>query len=137
MDQPISKIQLQVIEKSLDKLFAKLNLDVEFTKHFFDRLNDERNGKQITPSELVQIYTSLYDKHGIKLSKTDNNKEIEELMKSISTDINVPLNIEFNKKSGKIELVAKTIMRKKGFKSPDKVLVVEQNIKTFDEFLNT
>jgi uncharacterized FlaG/YvyC family protein len=137
MDQPISKIQLQVIEKSLDKLFAKLKLDVEFTKHFFDRLNDERNGKQITPSELVQIYTSLYDKHGIKLSKTDNNKEIEELMKSISTDINVPLNIEFNKKSGKIELVAKTIMRKKGFKSPDKVLVVEQNIKTFDEFLNT
>jgi len=137
-DQPISKIQLRVIESALDKLFGKLNLDVEFTKHFFERLNDERNGKQITPSELVQVYTSLYDKYGIDLSAlgTANNKEIEELMKSISTDINVPLNIEYNKKTKKVELVAKTIMRKKNFKSPDKVLVVEHNIKTFDEFLN-
>lgn len=138
MESPISKIQLQVIEKSLDKLFGKLNLDIEFTKHFFDRLNDERNGKQITPSELVQVYTSLYDKYGVDLSHTniENDSELEELMKSISTDINIPLNIGYNRKNKKIELVAKTIMRKKNFKSPDKVLVVENKLKTFDEFLN-
>lgn len=123
MSEVISKIQLNVIEKSLDKLFSKLGMDVEFTKHFFERINDSRNGKQITISELINIYRSLYDKHGIKLSKTDD--EAEELVKSLSTDINIPLHIEYNRKSKMIELAAKTIMRKKNFQSTSKVLAVE------------
>jgi len=126
----ISKIQLSVIEKSLDKLFNKLGIDVEFGKHFFERINDSRNGKQITISELINIYHSLYDKHGIKLSKTDD--EVEELVKSLSTDINIPLHIEYNRKSKMIELSAKTIMRKKNFQSTSKVLAVE-SFKTYLE----
>jgi hypothetical protein len=128
MSDKISKIQLNVIEKSLDKLFSKLGIDVEFSGHFFDRINDPRNVKQITIGELVNIYHSLYDKFGVKLSKTA--KEIEELVKSISTDINIPINLHLNKKTDKLEMVAKTIMRKKNFQSSSPVLAVE-SFKTY------
>ena len=129
MADVISKIQLNVIEKSLDKLFNKVGIDVEFSKHFFDRINDPRNVDQITISELINIYHSLYDKFGVKLSKT--SKEVEELVKSLSTDINIPINLHFNRKDNKLEMVAKTIMRKKGFKSSSPVLAVE----SFKEFI--
>ena len=131
-DEAISKVQLGIIEKSLDKLFGKLDIDVEFSSHFLDRLNDARNGKQITVSELVNIYHSLYDKHGVKLSK--DPKDVEDLVKSFSTDINIPVALVH--KRGKLEMVAKTIMRKKGFKSSSPVLAVEQTgLLSFKEFI--
>ena len=130
MPKVISKIQLNVIEKSLDKLFNKVGIDIEFSKHFFDWINDPRNVDQITISELINIYHSLYDKFGVKLSKT--SKEVEELIKSLSTDINIPINLSFNRKDNKLEMVAKTIMRKKGFKSSSPVLAVE-SFKTYLE----
>ena len=129
MSDKISRIQLQVIEKSLDKMFAKLGIDVEFSGHFLDRINDPRNEKQITISELINIYNSLYDKFGIKISKTP--EEIEEVIKSLSTDINIPVNISFDRKTSKIDMVAKTIMRKKNFKTPNPILHVE----SFKEFI--
>ena len=39
---------LNRIEVFLDRLFEKFDLDIEFTHHFYDRLNDPRNGKKIT-----------------------------------------------------------------------------------------
>ncbi|MBT6472538.1 MAG: hypothetical protein HOK52_14905 [Candidatus Marinimicrobia bacterium] len=125
MDDKITKSQLNVIEKSLDKIFDQLGVDVVFTKHFFDRLNDARNKKQITPDELVGIYKDLYKKFGKKISKVGGGKEVEELVKSMSTDINIPVHIEYDKKNKEVNLVAKTVMRKKGFKTGDKVLAVE------------
>lgn len=134
MAEQITKQQLDQIEKTLDKLFGKLDIDIEFTRHFLDRVNDARNGKQITPDELIKVYDSLYAKHGVTLSKTDD--EIEELVKSISTDINIPLNIDYNFRTKKVELTAKTIMRKKNFQSSNKVLKVEDVvIKSFSDYL--
>lgn len=134
MDKPISRKELDNIEQTLDKLFGKLELDVEFSRHFFDRINDARNGKQITSNEIVNVYNSLYDKYGVHLSKTDD--EVEELVKSIGTDINIPLNIYYNPRTKKVILTAKTIMRKKNFQSPNKVLRVEDiPIKSFNEYL--
>ena len=44
----ITPVILNKLEKYLDALFARLGIDVEFTRHFLDRVNDERNIKQIT-----------------------------------------------------------------------------------------
>jgi hypothetical protein len=116
-NEPISKSQLKDIERVLDKLFSALNIDVEFTKHFFDRLNDPRNKKQITVCELIEIYKELYKKYGVKISKTGGGKEIDRLVTSISTSINIPLAVRYNRNTKEVEMAAKTIMRKKGFKS--------------------
>jgi len=48
VEQPITNTQLNALEKALDNLFSSLNIDVEFTRHFIDRANDDRNGQQIT-----------------------------------------------------------------------------------------
>ncbi len=39
--------------------------------------------------------------------------------------LNNPVHIEYDKKNKEVNLVAKTVMRKKGFKTGDKVLAVE------------
>ena len=40
-----------------------LNIDVEFTKHFMDRVNDARNKTPITPAELTRLFKQSYRKH--------------------------------------------------------------------------
>ena len=45
MTQPITKSQLDALEAAADKVFGKLGIDIEFTRHFLDRVNDERNRK--------------------------------------------------------------------------------------------
>ena len=50
----ITKSDLNQIERYADRLFAAVGIDVEFTRHFMDRVNDARNQAQITSSELVR-----------------------------------------------------------------------------------
>ena len=49
--------------------------------------------------------------------------DAEAVIKDMRTDINMPFVLNF--KSGELELVAKTIMRKKNFKTPNPELAVE------------
>lgn len=125
----ISKKELNAIEKELDSLFKNLKIDIEFTKHFHERLNDPRNGKQVTINELVGVYLSLYTKYGKKLSKTSGSEgSIPELVKSINTNINIPVQVEYDKNKREVVIVAKTLMRKKNWKTKDKkILTVESN----------
>jgi len=53
--EQVSKSDLDGVEKFADRLFAKVGIDVEFTRHFLDRVNDERNKKQITTAELTRL----------------------------------------------------------------------------------
>lgn len=132
----VTKKDLNKIEAYLDKLFADLDIDVEFTKHFLDRANDERNKKQITAIEIATLFQKIYFKHGKPISKLGPNSEA--ILKSMMNDVNVPFVLKVDRKNGGLDLVAKTIMRKKNFKSPDKVFAVETFVpKSFQEFVLT
>lgn len=117
----ITKTDLDQIEKYADKLFAKVGIDVEFTRHFLDRVNDERNKKQITTAELTRLFKQSYAKYGKKIAQL--GPDAEAVIKDMRTDINMPFVLNF--KNGELELVAKTIMRKKNFKTPNPELAVE------------
>jgi hypothetical protein len=121
-DKSISKKGLDDIEKLLDKLFSSLKIDVEFTKHFFDRINDARNGKQITLDELARLYIEVFKKFGKKISELPDDAEAT--LKDINTSINVPFVLDLDKEKGLIELRAVTIMRKKDFKTRNKIFKV-------------
>ena len=121
----ITRQQLNSLERALDQLFASLGIEVEFTKHFFDRVNHERNKRQITLCELSQLFSNLYKKFGLHLQQIGDTKEVDEVVKSVSTNINIPFHIKWNPRKREIELIAKTIMRKKDFKTRTKVLRVE------------
>jgi hypothetical protein len=117
----ITKSDLDAIEKYADKLFAKVGIDIEFTRHFLDRVNDERNQRQITTAELTRLFKQTYAKHGKKIPQM--GPDAEAVIKDMRTDINMPFVL--NLKGNELELVAKTIMRKKNFKTPNPELAVE------------
>lgn len=121
LDKPMTRKELDYLEKVLDKAFARLGIDIEFTKHFFDRINDTRNKKQITAKEIAILYKKEYIKYGKILSKLPD--DAEGVMKDLESDINIPFAIRLNK--NEVELVAKTIMRKPNFKTPSKEYKVE------------
>lgn len=109
--EQVSISQLDAIESYADKIFSKLGIDIEFTKHFLDRLNDARNGKPINVAELMGLFKRLQKKHGKPLTK--KNHGFEAVIKDFNSNINVPFVI--NIKNNEIELIAKTIMRKRDF----------------------
>ena len=112
---------LNQIEAYADRLFAKLGIDVEFTKHFHDRLNDERNRKPITSAELIRLFREVYHKHGKRIAKLPD--EAQAVMKDMQTDINMPFVIDVNNK-GELELIGKTIMRKPNFRTSNQEFAV-------------
>ena len=114
--EDVSQSELNQVEKYLDKVWAKVGIDVEFTRHFMDRVNDARNIKPISPAELIKIYRQIYKKYGKPISRLTSGVNI--LLKDMSTDINVPVVLRWNGKE--LEMIAKTIMRKKNFKSSTK-----------------
>ena len=116
IQEDISMSQLNQVEKHLDKIWAKVGIDVEFTRHFHDRVNDARNGKPINTAELLRIYKQIYKRYGKPISQLSKGTEI--LLKDMSTDINVPVVLRWNGRE--LEMIAKTVMRKKNFKSRTK-----------------
>ena len=124
LNEDISKSQLDSIESYADKLFAKLGIDIEFTRHFLDRLNDKRNNKPISVAELVGIFKRLHRKHGKPLSKIDN--DFNAVVKDFNNNINIPFAINVTPED--IDLVAKTIMRKKDFKTSTPVISLNEEL---------
>jgi len=118
----ISQQELDQIEKFADRIFAKVGIDVEFTRHFIDRVNDARNKKDITPAELTRLFKQTYNKHGKKIPQL--GPDAEGVLKDMRTDINMPFVLKWDKQSQEFELIAKTVMRKKGFKTTSDVLSV-------------
>ncbi|SVB96177.1 uncharacterized protein METZ01_LOCUS249031 [marine metagenome] len=117
----VSKQDLDQVEKYADRLFAAVGIDVEFTRHFLDRVNDTRNKKPISTAELVRLFRLSYKKYGKKIPKM--GPKAQAVIHDMETDINMPfvLNID---RSGMLDLVAKTVMRKKNFKTSNPKLEV-------------
>ena len=118
----ITKSDLDQLERYADKLFAAVGIDVEFTRHFLDRVNDERNKKQITTAELTRLFKQSFKKYGKKIAQL--GPDAEAVINDMKTDVNMPFAL--NLKGGELELVAKTIMRKKDFKTRNPKLAFEQ-----------
>jgi hypothetical protein len=117
---PVTPVLLKTLEKYLDKLFARLGIDVEFTRHFLDRVNDERNIKQITIQELVKLFRDTYSKYGKQIAQM--GPDAQAVIKDMQTDINLPFVLNWDDRNQELDLVAKTVMRKKNFSTPNKEL---------------
>ncbi len=119
----ITKSQLDQVEKYADRIFRSLDIDVEFTKHFLERLNDARNKEQITTNELIDLFKRTRQEYGTKIKNL--KPESEAVLKDLENDINLPFVLVVDKKNNELDMVAKTIMRKKDFKTSDPILKVK------------
>jgi hypothetical protein len=115
LSEDIGSTELNQVEVFVDRLWSKLGIDVEFTRHFLERLNDEGNGKPISAAELIRLFKKEYESYGDQIRKMDDRSEA--VMKDLTTQLNLPFVIK-DTNDGKT-LVAKTVMRKPNFSSPD------------------
>lgn len=108
----MSMANLKQIDKYAD---SKMGVDVVLTdKHFFDRINDPRNKKEISDAELTGFFKRL----------ARNKKKFLEFLKKyqqiVAKDNRTQINIPFMTRSNKV--IAKTIMRKNDFKTRSPVI---------------
>lgn len=123
-NQTITPQILQKLEYYIDQLFSRVGIDVEFTRHFLDRVNDPRNGEPITVPELANLFKKAYSKWGKKIAQL--GPDAQAVITDMSSDINMPFVLNWNRGDQELELVAKTIMRKKNFSTPNPRLTVEE-----------
>ena len=123
LGEDVSQADLDVIEQYADKLFSKVGIDVNFTRHFIDRVNDARNVKPITPAELTRLFKQEFKRWGKPIAQM--GPDAEAVMKDMQTNVNMPFVLKWDRDTQELDLVAKTIMRKPDFKSPDPVFPVE------------
>jgi len=137
----MSPNELRWLDDLADRLFNQLNIDVEFTKHFFDRANDERGdyrdrqGRQheqgITAEELAKVFVAAYKQAADQNSKfvkvTDIPANAEATIRDHFTKLNIPFVMK--KAGGQKVLTPKTVMRKDNFANPPGTKSVPVNSK--------
>lgn len=124
-DEDVTQADIDQLETFADKLFARVGIDVEFTRHFLDRVNDERNKKQISMAELTRLFKQEFKRWGKPIAQLGPDQEA--VMKDLQTDINLPFVLKYDSTNNELDLIAKTVMRKKDFKTPDREFAVEDN----------
>lgn len=120
LKEQLSNSQLKQVEAFADKLFAHFEIDVEFTKHFKDRVNDRRNHPMISQKELIQFFQKAFVAHGKAISNMKPGKQA--LLTDLQKQLNLPFVYKWDGQNFEFDLVAKTIMRKRDFKSRDQKL---------------
>jgi len=111
--------QIKQFEKIVDQLFKKFGIDFNFTRHFGDRMGDDRNTPCISMKELANFIKKIYAKQGKSLKGIAG---AEAVIKDFQTDLNIPVAVTYDQRKDEFDVVMKTIMRKKNFKSPDKII---------------
>ena len=86
-----------------------------------DRLNDPRNKPEIKVAELQRFFKKIQRNKGKDIRQ---DPDVEVVLKDLASDINLPVVINY--KDGEFEVVNKTVMRKKDFKTPDRVIKYEE-----------
>jgi len=114
----VTKSDLDGVEKYADKLFRNVGIDIVFTRHFLDRVNDARNKRQITPKELIHLFQQTYRKYGTTIPKLGDTATA--VIHDMENDVNVPFVLNWDERTKEFDLISKTVMRKRDFKTHTK-----------------
>ena len=119
--EDVSQAQLNDLEKFADRILAKFGVDIEFTRHFADRMNDPRNKPAVKVQELQQLFKRIARN---KAKNIRQNPDSQAVIKDMQNDLNLPIVINYDKNKDEFEVINKTIMRKKHFGTSTKVFKV-------------
>jgi hypothetical protein len=125
INESLSDQSLRELENFADSLFQELGVDVVFTRHFKERVNDIRNGRPITYTELKNMFLKAYLRAGQYISELP--VETEAVIKDISSNLNSPFIIQDSPDDSdgtEHDMVMKTIMRKERFMSNNQTIPV-------------
>ena len=120
-NEDISQRDVDDVEKFADRILKKYNIDIEFTRHFVDRLNDPRNNPEIKIAELQRFFKKIQRAKGQNIK---SNPDVEVVLKDMSSNLNLPVAIKY--RNGEFQVINKTIMRKPDFKTTSKIVKYEK-----------
>lgn len=115
----ITVAHMKAFETFVDKMFEKFGIDFEFTRHFRERMSDERNSPCIELKELAQMIKKIYEKYRKGDKALSKHVDSEVVIKDLQSDLNMPIALEYNRKNDEIDVIAKTVMRKRNFRTPN------------------
>jgi len=123
-------VDQQDVEDLDDLADKELNpIDVDLSgNHFFDRLNDPRNRPEIDYLELEDFFTKLGDNREKFIDFLNKYKSV------VATDNETNINIPFMKRANKA--IAKTVMRKRNFQTPDIKVELEETPLTDQDIID-
>jgi len=98
------------LERQLDKMFMPLGLDVEFSRHFIERLLGRE--REITVGEVVAGFQKLKSKYKRQLLKAKKTDAGPGALQDFDSDLNVLFAIQPDKKNNEYDLVNITVKRK-------------------------
>jgi hypothetical protein len=113
--EKLTQSNLDSVERYADRELDPA--DIEFSNHFFDRVNDTRNGKEISEPELTGFFKRLGRHKKQFIDFLDKYNQI--VVKDDRSNINIP----FVKMANKV--IAKTVMRKGDFQTSSPTIVNE------------
>lgn len=113
----ITRSQIKTMEKVVDSLFKKFNIDFKFTNHFADRMSDPRNKPCISLEDLANFVKKIYAAVKKDQKTLHKHTDVEVVLKDLQQDLNIPAAIEYDRKSDELVVATKTVMRKKKFLS--------------------
>jgi phosphopantetheine adenylyltransferase len=128
----VTQPELDDVERIADEWFEDYGIDVVFTKHFIERVNDERNGKPISAEELEDLFTQTAEKYGEKLANLPD--DYQAVLFKLRNDINLPFALNYDDNNDEMDLVAKTVMRKKNFQTSNPKLALQEMYAEPSEF---
>lgn len=122
---PILTVEhMKAFEKFVDKMFEKFDIDFEFTKHFRERMTDSRNDPCIDMKELAAMIQKIYKKYQNGEKSLNKFVDTEAVIKDMQSNLNMPIAVEYDRKNDDLVVIAKTVMRKKNFSTPNPVVKV-------------
>jgi hypothetical protein len=96
--------EVRELERQLDSLMRSVGLDVEFSRHFVERLLGRE--QRVTIEEVVGAFNKLKRKYKQRLLSAKKTPDYEAVLKDFSNDLNIVFGIRGN------ELVNVTIKKK-------------------------
>jgi hypothetical protein len=82
-------------------------------------MSHERNDPCIDMKELAAMIQKIYKKYQGGEKSLNKFVDAEAVIKDLQTNLNMPIAVEYDRKNDELVVIAKTIMRKKNFRTPN------------------
>lgn len=127
----MSAKDLKKAETEIDTVYRLGDADVEFTRHFMNRVldhgehgrfeyddNQQARDTDVTPDELIKMFKKFWSEKGklLAFQMKRDPKNFEFVLKDVSTSLNIPIAISYDQGRKIVRLDCKTLMRKNSFK---------------------
>ena len=87
-----STAEVNELERQLDKLMSTLGLDVEFTRHFIERILGRERG--VSVEDIVRSFSQLKSKYKSRLLRAKKQPDYSAVLRDFDQDLNIVFGIK-------------------------------------------